>query len=467
MRSSHYYDGFNNANVRSMTVDELKNVSFQNTTPITFNVFIHDLNNQTLNECDYLHGIKYLNEQFNQFHFYFKYIGHDHDSDTNNSIPNVLNVYLINNSGGQAIGPDNIRIGQICFDEDSPFIHTSTIAHEFGHIFGINHTFLGTGSNQGNLNTSITNPCYHIPQDWAYFPNFSSNSENVTRDPSDPNYNADSKGDFIADTPATQRIPNVCPDSNTSYIFVYIPEVVDQVGEPYVDPFNIVTKNFMSYVPFRNQFTIGQGVRMRQIVPNNPYIQPYLSDIKELYKPYDHRIGTPNSNTTPIISAVEAPDKPGYVDVKRPTNEYCVFQPGYTYRIFTINSGNYTTGDVVNPNDATLRDTHYPDNSSCPVRVSGIVFGVQIPEISGDIIMYDYRDTNSTASPYTITREPVITTDIHTTNTPGAPNGVDTTLNQQQSADPNLINNLENHKYHTIKKTTETGVQIQKTIYKQ
>ena len=185
MRSSHYYDGFNNVNVRSMTVDELKNVSFKNTTPITFNVFIHDLNNQMLNECDYLHGIRYLNEQFNQFHFYFKYIGHDHDSNPNNSIPNVLNVYLINNSGGAAYGPDNIRIGQICFDEDSPFIHTSTITHEFGHIFGINHTFLGTNSQSGDLTTPAYFPCYNSPRTWAYFPRFSSNSENVTRDNTD------------------------------------------------------------------------------------------------------------------------------------------------------------------------------------------------------------------------------------------------------------------------------------------
>ena len=81
--------------------------------------------------------------------------------------------------------------------------------------------------------------------------------------------------------------------------------------------------------------------------------------------------------------------------------------------------------------------------------------------------MYDYRDTNSSASPYQVTREAVITTDIHTTNAPGDPNGVDATLNQQQSADPNLINNLENHKFHTIRKTTVSGVQIQKTIYKQ
>ncbi len=476
MINSAFFRSYNNLNHQSMTVDELKNVSFQSAAPMTFKVFIHDFDNR-LNECDYLHGIRYLNEQFNQFHIYFKYIGYDtdgYDNTTNLPIPNVFNVYLTPGSGGLAGGYENIRIGQICFDESMqpPAIHASTIAHEFGHTLScLRHTFYGTvGSTLENLTTPITSPCDGSTINRAYFPHFSSDSENVTRDPNDPNYNADIKGDRIADTPAMMHASNHCTDYvNYEIKFIYIPEVVDAVGEPYVDPFNIDQRNFMSYSPpiFRDQFTIGQGVQMRKLF-NNPSTQPYLYDIKELYKPYDHRIGnTPYDNTTPVISAVEVPDKPGYVDVKRPTNEYCVFQPGYTYRIYSINSGNYTTGDIVNPSDAILRDVYYSVYSDCPVHVSGIVFGVQIPEISGDIIMYDYRDTNSSASPYQVTREAVITTDIHTTNTPGDPNGVDTTLNQQQSADPNLINNLENHKYHTIKKTTETGVQVQKTIYKQ
>ena len=475
MLNSAFFRAYDNLNIQPMTVNELQNVSFQNATPITYKVFIHDMDNQMLNECDYLYGIRYLNEHFNQFHIYFKYIGSDNggfDVNTNPPEPNVLNVYLTPGAGGVAGGYDNIRIGQICFDEDSPppAVHASTIVHEFGHTFALYHTFEGTGSQRQNLSTSVYFPCDNTWHDEAMFPVFTSNSENVTRDTNDPNYNADTKGDRIADTPAAQQGTNKCLDYvNYQAYFVYIPEVVDAVGEPYVDPYNLGVRNIMSYTPpiFKDLLTTGQGLFMRG-ASNTPYIQPYLYDVKELYKPYDHRINnTPVNNTTPVISAVEAPDKPGYVDVKRPTNEYCVFQPGYTYRIYTINSGNYTTGDVVNPNDATLRDVCYSVNSDCPVQVSGIIFGVQIPEISGDIIMYDYRDTNSSASPYQVTREAVITTDIHTTNAPGDPNGVDTTLNQQQSADPNLINNLENHKFHTIRKTTVSGVQIQKTIFKQ
>ena len=446
-------------NFQNISFDTIAN--FRTQTAYAFNVIIHDSPNSILSECDYIFGIKYLNSKFNQFNIYFKYIGYDFDTV---SVPNVLNVFIINGDGGNAIGPHRIEIGRQCFDEDDPFDHHSTIPHEFAHILGINHTFIGTGS----TNQQLTNPTYCDVNNStitnAWFPIFSSFSENVTRDQNDPNYNADSTGDQITDTPATQPNANICGLNNPNAHFLYIPEVVDQVGVPYVDPNNVGIRNIMSYshANLRDSFTNGQGIRMREIFPNNPYLQNYIKDVSILYQPYYSNVEI-DMNNNHIISIEDDKNNPGHVIVCRPQYMAHKFQPGFEYYIYKVNSGYYQNGDIVSENDASLQEI-IPSNTNCQTIVTGSRLAVKIPSLSNDIIMFD--DTSGIRGEV-CNSETVNTTNIYSTTNLSSGNGTSKILNRVESADPNLENNLENGKYHIINKTTETGVQSEKIIYKQ
>ncbi len=311
--------------------------SFNNDTPIVFNVKFHVVNNADGNapngitENKLLEYIAHLNLDFNQFNIFYKYRGFINYNDIYdlpvwqviqtldliNNYPNSINV-LIPLTAQAATGDIDLQRVIIPATEIVNSSGLGTMSHEFGHLLGLFHTFYGTDYAPNCLNNSQSEFC--IDNDTQFYtyaqingmeigyapprlntPNFyeddqfdedgellSGHEENVTRDVNDPNFNANNKGDMVIDTPAQFR------GSQFNYFFYfqfdgyhYIshPNIVDLVGEPYE---NIDIENIMGYTELiRRNFTNGQGVRMRETINNNPSIFNRVeTTIASLYEPY-------------------------------------------------------------------------------------------------------------------------------------------------------------------------------------
>ena len=140
---------------------------------------------------------------------------------------------------------NNLRGAQISsrgFAVNSFEYNTGILVHELGHVLDLKHTH----------------------QDFK-----STSCERVTRDESDPKYNPDCAGDFVKDTGAMRELNN-----NTTHISQdcnYMGSLKDCDGTPYAIGENEI-KNFMSYTlqHCRDRFTIGQMIRVREYIANDP-----------------------------------------------------------------------------------------------------------------------------------------------------------------------------------------------------
>src|SRR5690606_17284042 len=112
------------------------------------------------------------------------------------------------------------------------------------------------------------------------------NCEHVTRDPNDPNYNADTAGDKVYDTAADPGL-FANPDPNGDYANCYnfdastcsyIGSQVDCQGTPYAID-STVANNIMSYGSdaCKTLFTPGQGERIHYSIDN---ANPIHQDVK-------------------------------------------------------------------------------------------------------------------------------------------------------------------------------------------
>lgn len=119
---------------------------------------------------------------------------------------------------------------------------TGILVHEIGHVFDLKHTHRSFKSK---------------------------NCERVTRNPEDKDYNAHCAGDFITDTGAMPSLNNnnklISQDCNYTGKRTACDKTPYVLGDTEI-------KNFMSYTlqHCRNQFTTGQGIRVREYIEEDP-----------------------------------------------------------------------------------------------------------------------------------------------------------------------------------------------------
>lgn len=315
----------------SYSTDETFLKSFE---PVVFNIKFWQVNApdgtnpSPISETMALGAVANLNIEFNKYNIFFKYYGFNEYDSPNNVVqeiydysisacvpvldPNgnpvldsdgfgILNRCQISelyaaaaNDGAYAANSFNVYVPYECqqFGGGANYYHTKsvipsgnilkkTFIHEVGHSLGLRHT--------------------HNNYD-------SSSCEHVTRDPTNPDYNAETRGDYVVDTNAVPsfigeycreyNLPSSeCSSNGGQYYAYYIDPITceytgtgeDCLYEPYTIDFSD-TKNYMSYT--RNtcdgQFTTGQGIRMQETIvadSNGRYAMAETS-ISSLYEPY-------------------------------------------------------------------------------------------------------------------------------------------------------------------------------------
>jgi hypothetical protein len=282
------------------------------------------------------------------------------------------------------------------------------------------------------------------------FPSLVSTSENVTRDENDPNFNADTAGDFVVDTPATYFEVNLCINSATPPIlnYLYSDEVIDNVNVPYIDidVNNImISDDRLEYFEFKTTFTDGQGIRLRETIENEAVLQPALTSISSLYEPYqgDYFFAGPNlPNHRPLF-------QPGfdYKFVSCGGNSQSGFQIYNTPSDYDDISFGFDANTILNQADKfslDLNNINHPNHSA-----------IVIEQIE-DQPRKCYNNVNRSASGGKIIK--------FIDNIPNY--NYTTTVKDSLSINkPTLIQDLENGLY-IIEKNYTDGTQEQKTILK-
>jgi len=453
---------------------------FSNETPIVINVQFHAVPpyQNEVSECNVLRNVANMNTFYNPFKIYFKYIGYD----TNPvQLTDVDKLHITISYGGNVFLGDSfgkrVTLNYTNFLASSP---SPVLLHEVGHAISLRHPWFGSTSHEGIELSFVSLPVPYDcngsnitelkrPDFTNYSPSFDRRTEHVTRDQTNPNYNAYTSGDCVPDTSAQTVYLTKCRTygSNGGHTtYIQNNGVVDIVGEPYVIN-SSTADNIMGYNA-KLFFTTGQGWRMRSFLETTIQLNALLgtavnSDgLKALYKPYYSDIVIDMDNNH-IASIDDDPNNPGYAIVCRPQYISHKFQKGYEYHIYKVTNGYYTNGQIVDPNDASLQEI-IPIDSNCDAEIKGTKLAVKIPGFSDDIIMFE--DIACIRGNY-CSSEQITSTTIITTPVLGDEHSTIIELNTPESANPDLEKNLEHQKYHTIKKTTSSGAKNNKTIYKE
>ena len=346
-------------------------MDFSSEAPLVIDTFFHNDDTSVpidITETDFLASVAYLNQTYNQFNIFFKYRGFNSDSE---AIENMLNIYATDDlEGGSAFG-GVARVTYLAFiNEDNRFF---IIAHEVGHLLGLAHPTSG-GNTSGTFMTPLNCNGDNIAE--GNFAVTSSGSERVTRDPNDPNFNADVAGDLVVDTPAHYPNVNLCINTSTTpptLEYLFSNEVIDFVGVPYE---NIDVNNIMDidtrveFFEFKDNFTDGQGVRMRETIENDPDLQTWLTPVSSLYEPYqgsyyfagptqpDHRsLFQPGFDYTFISAGGQTP-----------SGEYQIFNTPSDYEDINFI---FDTGNILNEVDRfslDLENIYHPNRSAIVIE---------------------------------------------------------------------------------------------------
>ena len=307
----------------------------------------------------------------------------------------------------------------------------TTLQHEIGHCMGLHHT-------------------------WNDFtPNTNGTCEHVTRNPSDPNYNADVAGDFVTDTAA---VPNFgwdfTVDPPVQYDDInddceYIGNGVDCQYPP--EPYQIFeddVRNIMCYNAqgCKDRFSMGQGIRMREAVtlicPENKLDDAVntngLNGIASLYEPYkgEYYLAGPATTNPPLF-------QPGfdYVFVECDCN--CPQPTDYDNTNFTLPASPQI---LISKDETDYSSITHPNHRAFKI--------LQVGDPQARIC---YDNNNKAASGGTIIKfnDNVLNTNV--------------TITPQDSTsinDVNLINNLQPGLYNVIEQF-EDGETEQQLIIKE
>ncbi len=409
-------------------------------TKYVINTFVHIINDDNgqnntpspiiYGENEVMEILRILNKNFNPANIFFKYRGFQIVNNTvltnNGNINNMtlagnLNIFLMNDIGGYSgIAVQGGRRMKIPYATLEGCCAEYALVHETGHCFNLLHTF--------NLfNIVLPDP-------------LGNDCEHVTRDPENSQYNAESHGDKVADTPAQPPL-GASAFSNCQYI--YNPSLVDCQGTPFE---NIVPNNFMSYSVLENcsyHFTPGQILKMRNYLesPTASGWSSVFNTVDSLYDPFE---------VTDIPHEVISIDDNG-----DGTAEICYniqrrhrFQKSFDYDFY-----NTFGGDPVNASSFDLPVVQ-ENTSSFKVRINQI-------DNSRRTIVVD------------CTREVICQTEnfiggtIITTEFLGSSNLTIRDLNELEVKDPQLFQELLQQRYHIIRKLTQTGKVYQILVYKE
>jgi hypothetical protein len=198
------------------------------------------------------------------------------------------------------------------------------VIYQMGHLFGLFKTQRGTARSG-----SLSDPTFEtIPQDpicddsslpypypyngggYMFIPDFNNTdggvTENITRDSTNPYYNADIAGDFVTDTPACFKGSgdNYCHIIDATYEYLSVPTIVDNSPDHLMYE-NVDILNFMHFY-WKSRlinilhFTDGQGVRMRETIEitslNFDEVETTLASLYEPYAGEYRRIGPEQQN---------------------------------------------------------------------------------------------------------------------------------------------------------------------------
>ena len=240
--------------------------------------------NTFVTEAKLLEGIANLNIQFNQFNIFFKYRGFE---DLNSTLhykwetigefttalnyaksigkndPNAINVYV---PWSYAAGGVAERLIATNIGLPAVNVTRGTFVHEMGHCFNLMHM-----DSSGN------------------------NCENVTRDPNNTNFNADTRGDRVVDTPATRLLNSSDIDTSTclyvgNYTDCSTPPQTYLIFEPDVRNFLMRGTYIDEVTCAKNYLTQGQGIRMLETIEidasTNNILSAAETTVASLYEPY-------------------------------------------------------------------------------------------------------------------------------------------------------------------------------------
>lgn len=330
----------------SKSVDPAYLATFE---PVVYNIFFWGINKDpgsigvpTITEDAVLANIAQINKEFNQFNIFFKYAGFDNTSFNSTdqySGPGANLAAILSYASGHNLiktdafnvyVPKRMSIGSaeagyagrnMAIAENQVNGLTSTLLHELGHNFNLLHT----------------ENCYLCHE----------KCEHVTRNSGDLNYNADSAGDYVVDTPAMPLFE--LNDFN--------PLTCEYGGDPSCEgiPYELTLYDITNYMsngpiecgqnPTRDHFTIGQQIRMRETIvldeathpASGQIIKKAKTTIASLYEPYkgEYELGG---------AVIDVP----------------LFQPGFDYQFIECSCDNLDEGcDLPLPyNDLTFDNLH-------------------------------------------------------------------------------------------------------------